>query len=333
VRSHEEAETARREVLAKARAIHPSPVSHAVTIDDLLPGPPDETRRKLDLITEIRRLQSPANLALLSDEERHRLDDVLPPDDLRPHGLEEIPALLRRPFTERDGTIGRVVLIYAPSLEQGFSLTDGHDLIRLARAIREVPMPDGRVLHATGRPVIFAAMLESIARDGPVATAVSFVAVALLTFALLARARVGGARRRGAGAALVILGALSIGVLWMLGVAAALDVKLNAFNFVALPITFGIGVDYAANVFLRYRDESLAGGGRAARVLSSTGGAVVLNSLTTMLGYGALLLAHSGALRSFGSLAVLGELGCLSAAMLLMPAAMDCLGRQLGTLR
>ena len=129
----------------------------------------------------------------------------------------------------------------------------------------------------------------------------------------------------------IVVGTLLLGVAWMIGIAAAADVKLNVLNFIALPITFGIGVDYAANVYLRYLqergDKAPLDGRGVAQVLRSTGGAVVLNSLTTILGYGTLLLAHSRALRSFGALAVLGELGCLSAAMLLLPSAISLVAR------
>src|SRR5207253_2238216 len=99
--------------------------------------------------------------------------------------------------------------------------------------------------QATGRAVVFAAMIEAIARDGPRATLASIAAVALLTLASL-RFRTGS---------LLVLGVLVLGVLWMVGVAALLDVKINFLNFIALPITFGIGVDYGANVYLRYRAE------------------------------------------------------------------------------
>ena len=67
----------------------------------------------------------------------------------------------------------------------------------------------------------------------------------------------------------------------------------------------------------RYRAE---GPGSMPGVLRSTGGAVFLNSLTTIIGYASLLVAHSRALRSFGGLAIVGELACLLAALVVLPA-------------
>ncbi len=95
------------------------------------------------------------------------------------------------------------------------------------------------------------------------------------------------------------------------------DVKLNFMNFAALPITFGIGVDYAVNVVQRYRAD---GSRDILDTLRSTGGAVVLCSLTTMLGYLALLGSHNRAIRSLGTIAVMGEVSCLLAAVTVLPA-------------
>jgi len=92
-------------------------------------------------------------------------------------------------------------------------------------------------------------------------------------------------------------------------------IKINFFNFVALPVSFGIGVDYAVNFVLRYDQDPSQG---ALGVLRSTGGAILLCSMTTMLGYTALLGSVNQAIRSLGLLAVLGEIGCLAAAALVL---------------
>ena len=54
--------------------------------------------------------------------------------------------------------------------------------------------------------------------------------------------------------------------------------------------------------------------------MRSAGGAVLLCSWTTIVGYGSLLAAHSQALRGFGALAILGEIACLAAALVAAPA-------------
>jgi predicted RND superfamily exporter protein len=58
------------------------------------------------------------------------------------------------------------------------------------------------------------------------------------------------------------------------------------------------------------------------RALRGTGGAIILCSLTTLLGYTALLASVNQAIRSLGLLCVLGELACVTAATLLLPAVL-----------
>jgi predicted RND superfamily exporter protein len=111
--------------------------------------------------------------------------------------------------------------------------------------------------------------------------------------------------------------ALLLGVLWLTGYLLGTGFKINFLNFIALPITFGIGVDYGVNIFQRYRSE---GSKDILRVIRETGGAVMLASFTTITGYGSLLIASNQAFVSFGTLAIVGELTCIFAAIVSLPA-------------
>jgi predicted RND superfamily exporter protein len=94
-------------------------------------------------------------------------------------------------------------------------------------------------------------------------------------------------------------------------------VHVTFLNFIALPITFGIGAEYALNVVTRYREER-----NIVRAVLSTGAAVALCSWTTIVGYGSLLAARNQALQGFGAMAILGEIACLSAAIVALPAVL-----------
>jgi predicted RND superfamily exporter protein len=125
--------------------------------------------------------------------------------------------------------------------------------------------------------------------------------------------------------AVLVLGSLLAGVLWLFVLMVLLNIKLNFLNFMALPITFGIGVDYAINVVRRYRDGTA---GDAIGVLRRTGGAVIVCSMTTIVGYLALLGSQNQAVHSLGLLAVLGEICCLLSAVLFLPAVLIVLERR-----
>ena len=116
---------------------------------------------------------------------------------------------------------------------------------------------------------------------------------------------------------IMALATLLLGVIWMMGAAGWGGVRVTFLNFIALPITFGIGAEYALNVVGRYREDK-----NIVNAVTSTGAAVALCSWTTIVGYGSLLAASNQAMRGFGLMAILGEVCCLTAAIMALPAAL-----------
>jgi predicted RND superfamily exporter protein len=286
-------------------------IGQIVTIYDLLPGPPDLQRRKLALLAQIRKLTHDPALDVLNEKERKQVASVDPPTELHELGPMDVPAIARRPFTEVDGTVGRVILVYPP--EQGISVWGGRDLLRIASVLQFLRLPNGKVVETSGSAVVFGAMIRSILHDGPIATVASLVAVLIIIAFTI----------RPVAAALMALGTLIVGVLLMVGGAGWARVHVTFLNFIALPITFGIGAEYALNVVTRYREER-----NISRAVLSTGAAVALCSWTTIVGYGSLLAARNQALQGFGAMAILGEIACLSAAIVALPAVLLWRGRR-----
>jgi predicted RND superfamily exporter protein len=110
----------------------------------------------------------------------------------------------------------------------------------------------------------------------------------------------------------------------MLALASLIGLRVNFLDFVALPLTLGIGADYAANMVARGRQDRTAS---ARALLTTTGGAVFLCSLTTIIGYGSLLLSENRGIRSFGAAAILGEATCLWTGLFVAPALVQWLHR------
>jgi predicted RND superfamily exporter protein len=225
-----------------------------------------------------------------------------PPEALRVLTADDLPRQIREAFTEVDGQRGRLVGFDADHAT--YYDWNGHDLLRMSDALTVDAV--GKQWTAASAATIFAGMLETIIADGPKVTTLALIGVALL--ALFAF---------GPRGALPVLGSLGIGILWLGGLLGKLDLKINFMNFVALPITLGVGADYAANIWARMRQDR---GAKMAQVIADTGSAVALCSVTTIIGYSSLLMSHNRALRSFGLLADLGEVTCLAAALVAMPA-------------
>jgi hypothetical protein len=242
----------------------------------------------------------------ISDADWARLEPVIPPADLKPFGMADLPEAVARAFTETDGTRGRIVYISPVSTRL---VDDAHYLFRWADSYREAPLPGGKTVLGSGRAVIYADMWQAVVEDVPKAVLLSFGATVLVVLIAF----------RGGRSTVAVLGTLLAGVAWTMGLLVILGVKLNFLNFIALPITFGIGVDYSVNVVQRYVRE---GRGSALLAIQETGGAVILCSMTTTLGYLALVKSINFGVRSLGIAAFLGEVCCLLASVLVLPAVL-----------
>jgi hypothetical protein len=296
------------------------PFDKVLTIFDLLPA---DQERKLALARETRALLARAHRrGFVEDDDWRRISELLP-EQLEPVGLDDLPEAMARPFTEKDGTRGRLVYITPAA---GRSVWDARYLIEWAASFRRTELPDGSVVLGSGRSVIFADMIQAIVEDAPRAMLVSLAATLFIVFVAFrgAVARLGIILSVlfGLTAMLTVLDVYNSSLPWSEQGFSLAPLKLNFLNFVALPITVGVGADYAVNVMQRYR---LAGSKGLKEVVGETGGAVVLCSLTTILGYSALTLSINQAIVSFGVAAAAGEVACVLAGVLVLPAALRLL--------
>lgn len=299
--------TIRRQDTARARTSwkHTPVIGQITTVWDLLPGTLEVQQRKLDLVANIRKLVHDPALSVLNEKERADLNKIDPPETLHLLNPKDLPPIAQRPFTEVDGTVGRVVLVYP--VDKGVSVWNGRDLLEIAQVLQYLHLANGEVLETSGSAVVFGAMIRSILRDGPIATLASLIAVLIVVSIMMRPARL----------AMMALATLLLGVIWMMGAAGWGGVRVTFLNFIALPITFGIGAEYALNIVGRYREDK-----DIVNAVTSTGAAVALCSWTTIVGYGSLLAASNQAMRGFGLMAILGEVCCLTAAIMALPAVL-----------
>src|SRR5262249_57797927 len=100
-----------------------------------------------------------------------------------------------------------------------------------------------------------------------------------------------------AGGTLVALTPLVLGVLLSVGVLGLLGWPLNPANMIAFPLILGVGVDNGVHVLHDYlvrRREGLPGVSRA------IGRGVLVKALTTMIGFGTLMISTERGLVGLG---------------------------------
>jgi predicted exporter len=156
---------------------------------------------------------------------------------------------------------------------------------------------------------VISAELRRIVWDDAITASVLGLAI---VFALM-WADLGGPLR-----ALLALVPLIIGMAWMLGGMALLGFRLNFFNIFVLTMIIGIGVDYGVHLLHRWYESD---GDRTQ--LAETAKAIAVAALTTVVGFGSLVLSHYPGLRSVGAAAILGAVATAVLSMTLLPALLS----------
>ena len=312
--SPEEAREIRKRLVAKKEKDGAESLMLDVkSIDDFLPTAQSQ---KEPLIRKIDRLLTPQVKRHLAPADRDLVAQFINPDVFEPVVQSSLPPMVLDKFTEKSGAVGNLVLIY-PRLDCLY--WKGDQLRRFIEDIRSVAASVSPTAPVAGQLAVSSDLIGAIWRDGPRATLLAFGAVTILVFLIF----------RNFKTSMQVLISLLLGVVWLGACMVIFRIKINFMNFIALPITFGIGVDYGVNIFERYREE---GPGRIIEVIQTTGGAVVLASMTTIIGYGSLLLAGNLAFVSFGQIAILGELCCIMTAVVVAPAVLVSIARAKGHL-
>ncbi|MDH4128649.1 MAG: MMPL family transporter [Spirochaetota bacterium] len=162
-------------------------------------------------------------------------------------------------------------------------------------------------VSASGENLVLADVLIQVEKSAPIILIITFgLTIFFLYFDF-----------RNLKAVLITFTPLLLGVALLFGLMFLFDVQFNILNVVILPVIVGIGIDNGVHLYHRYQDE---GEGNLFAVLRSTGLAITFASLTTILGFGALILADHNGLNSIGWLAVLGIGATYIIAVIVLPS-------------
>ena len=108
---------------------------------------------------------------------------------------------------------------------------------------------------------------------------------------------------------------VALGSLWMVGFMGVAGIPFNPANIMTLPLVIGIGVTNGIHILNRFAEE------RTPAILGkSTGKAVLISGLTTIAGFGSLIIADHRGIRSLGWVMAVGTATCMIAAMTMLPA-------------
>ena len=113
---------------------------------------------------------------------------------------------------------------------------------------------------------------------------------------------------------------LAIGLGQTLGLMGLVGIDLNPANLIGIPLILGIAVDYGVHIVHDYLERP----GPYA-ISASTANSVLVDALTTILGFGALMVASHRGLESLGRVLTLGVATCTVTSLVLLPAILSLL--------
>jgi predicted RND superfamily exporter protein len=163
----------------------------------------------------------------------------------------------------------------------------------------------------TGPNVVSAELRRIVWGDAFRASAIGIVLVFLLMWADL------GSLGRSALALLP----LALGMIWMLGIMSFLGLRINFMNIFVITMVIGIGVDYSVHFLHRWNET-----GGDPEALAGISKAIAVAALTTVVGFGSLVLSHYPGLRSVGFAAILGAMATALISITVLPVLLQRLG-------
>ncbi len=219
-----------------------------------------------------------------------------------PLTLENLPSEIKNRFTGKSGNIFLINVYPEKNIWE-----DSRFLYRFTDEATELSE------KATGLPPIFVELMDIMSKDGKKATYLAIIAVflvLLLDFRSLKYALVG-------------MVPLIFGAIWMTGLMEISGLKFTMMNILAVPLIIGIGIDDGVHILHRWKIEK-----NLDIVYRSTGKAILLTSLTTMLGFGSLWFATYRGLGSMGIALFIGVGTCFLATLFIIPAILGLQNKQ-----
>ncbi len=159
---------------------------------------------------------------------------------------------------------------------------------------------------ATGMPPVFRALIDIIGKDGRNAMLLTLVIVFILLLLDF----------RSVKYALMAMIPLAFGVFWMVGLMHLTGQQFTVMNVMGLPMILGIGIDDGVHIVHRWLNE---GSGKISTVFASTGKAILLTSLTTMLAFGSLIFSIWRGFGQLGAALFIGVAACFLATVIVLP--------------
>ncbi len=223
-------------------------------------------------------------------------------DDRAPLRVADLPPALRDRFI---GVTGKYLLQVYPK-EDIWKRENQKEFIRELRKALDPKETNHPII--TGTPVQLYQYTSLLKKSYEQAAWYSLGAIAILVLIHF----------RNVWSVLLALLPVAVGTIWLVGLMGAFGIPFNPANIMTLPLVIGIGVTNGIHILNRFAEE------RTPSILAkSTGKAVFVSGLTSIAGFGSLILAKHQGIRSLGEVMSVGITACMVAGLTTLPAILS----------
>ena len=216
-------------------------------------------------------------------------------DSSAPLSIADLPDAIRDRFI---GVTGKYLLMVFPRKDV-WDRTNQKELLDQVRQIDP---------NVTGTPVQlyeYTSLLKSSYEEAAQYSLIAIIILVLVHFRSLL-------------SVVLALIPVAIGALWLGGLMGWLHIPLNPANIMTLPLVIGIGVTNGIHILNRYAEEQTP-----SILARSTGKAVLVSGLTSIAGFGSLMLGKHRGIESLGQVMSIGLATCMIAGLVFLPALLN----------
>jgi len=168
---------------------------------------------------------------------------------------------------------------------------------------------------ATGMPPVMKELIRIIGIDGRNAALLTILVVFMLLWLDFRKIKY----------AVIAMIPLVAGFIWMIGLMKLTGMQITIVNVMGLPMIIGIGIDYGVHVVHRWRIEKT---GKVNKIFASTGKAILLSALTTMLAFGSLIFSIWRGFGSLGGAMFIGVGACFLSTVIILSGIIGWIERK-----
>ena len=277
-----------------------------VSLQQAIQGLRKEMLRGSEAQLELQAAKLGAFQRALFNDVRETFDSLRHQDNSGTMRVEDLPPALRDRFV---GVTGKYLLQVYPR-KDAWQRENQQEFIHELRQALDPKDTNHPII--TGTPVQLYEYTTLLKHSYEVAAMYSLGAIRPLRLCL----------KRNLGSVILALVPVAIGSIWLGGLMGLCDIPLNPANIMTLPLVIGIGVTNGIHILNRFAEERQPG-----ILAKSTGKAVLVSGLTTIAGFGSLVLAKHQGIQSLGYVMATGVATCMIAGLTFLPALLNLLMR------